>query len=231
MDSLIKKANQGGRFGSSEHIQHWQYVWHTPTRDEEAAGRTSELDAGATAAKGNNQSQGDSLDQPESFPFKFKTWKRADECEWDTVEDTLVPLDLDNFDITKVVQDQSAVKGGHEKETQSMDGLTEDDIRGAVGGSESIPGLSGSSAPNTEVKAVSTTAETPNVDTPKGYSSEESPGESPEKFAAVATATTTPGLESNADEEMDTLTPASTLAGETKRTPALSNQTTTPMKT
>lgn len=141
MDTLINKANQGGRYSIQENKQHWEWDLYSPTKE-------------LHSESGNSNENNDN--EVEKYPFEYKTWIKSDKNifeKWFAKTDSLQPLDLDDFDRTKNTTKVKKPNQLTEREN-NPDGLTVDDIRGAVGGSESIPGFS-SSAAATETQATS----------------------------------------------------------------------------
>jgi len=159
MQALIDRANQSGHYLPQDQNQCWEWRSFSPPKEQHLA---------------HTQPQ-QTADDDSTYPFQYKTWLRkqtAAVVEIDTDSngkenssriDTLIPLDLSQFDRTKY--------------TTNNNGLSVDDIRGAVGGSESIPGLSSSSTTETttttnpattvtETDVVTTTVETPAAETP-----------------------------------------------------------------
>lgn len=153
MQALIDRANQVGHYLPQDQNQYWEYKLFSPLKDQHLTH--------------TQQTENDS-----TYPFKYMTWVRKqniisseqEETANNTVEqqqnndnDNLIPLDLSQFDRSKY--------------TNNNNGLSADDIRGAVGGSESIPGLSSSSNPNSNTQKdtdekITHITETPIVETP-----------------------------------------------------------------
>lgn len=112
-------------------------------------------------------------DAVERYSFKLKTWLKANQNDFANLEspenNTLTALDLNLFDRTRISANTDQTKIALEKNKRvDENGLTEKDIRGAVGGSESIPGLSSSNKKeepttvnNEEKLATSTVTEQP----------------------------------------------------------------------
>lgn len=135
MQSLIEKANRGDYFSNLENIQHWKSDWLTPTKAAVNNSNESNLDL-------NNDDNNEN--SSERYPFKFKTWLKTETSVFNSDDDELDVLDLATYDRTRKAADSK----GSSKTNGDKDGLSMDDIRGAVGGSESIPGLSKSDNPN-----------------------------------------------------------------------------------
>ncbi|KAG0671981.1 hypothetical protein C6P45_004450 [Maudiozyma exigua] len=152
MQALIDRANQVGHYLSQDQNQYWEYKLFSPLRDQHLTH--------------TQQTENDS-----TYPFKYMTWVRKQniisseqeetvntvEQQQNNDDDTLIPLDLSQFDRSKY--------------TTNNNGLSADDIRGAVGGSESIPGFSSSSNPNSNTQKdtdekITHITETPIVETP-----------------------------------------------------------------
>ncbi|SMN22401.1 similar to Vanderwaltozyma polyspora Kpol_1028p70 hypothetical protein [Maudiozyma saulgeensis] len=158
MQALIEKANQSGHYLPQDQNQSWEFRWFSPLKEQHLA---------------HTQPQ-QTADEENKYPFQYKTWLRKqpnttvdvdnvsiEEPSDSTKIDTLIPLNLSQFNRAKY--------------STNNNGLSVDDIRGAVGGSESIPGLSSSNAATTvERQTVETpveespvtTVETPSVETP-----------------------------------------------------------------
>ena len=146
MQSLIDKANQGGYYMPQEQqTQHWEYQWHSPPKEHLHQGPAAAASASAAPASTN-----DGEIAPETYPFQYKTWVPTARPAQEDTNETVKPLDLSQYERSKY--------------TSNNNGLTEDDIRGAVGGTEAIPGLSASTDANTAAEEV-TKAPAPAVET------------------------------------------------------------------
>ncbi|CAI4063446.1 hypothetical protein N7582_002414 [Saccharomyces uvarum] len=140
MDSqtLIHKANKVSYYGGATSGESWRYDWYQPSK--------------ISSSKQQPQQQVGNLENNlEKYPFKYKTWLKAHENEKALQEGCCEDiLDLKLFDrtIRKESQNPSHIKGdttntnGAPSATEGGEALSVDDIRGAVGGSEAIPGLS-----------------------------------------------------------------------------------------
>ena len=156
MDSLINRAYASSRFAINANDNNrssnstWKYDWFTPlVQDDHVAVQNMANSERNTAKK---------------YPFRYKKWipvLEAEEPEQGqqfgdgnsntNSNETLKPLDLSKFD-TKLVQNMLNRKLGERVSGSNADrntgddddSLTVEDIRGAVGNSDSIPGLSSS---------------------------------------------------------------------------------------
>lgn len=141
MQSLIERANNGGHFGIQDKKHYWRYDWHTPTH----------ADSNATNAASLNSEEnhiGDS-NLTEKYFFKYKTWLQVEESIFDDESRRNNALDVLDFSIysTKESGNVNSKTGSNpEIANTNDDSLTVEDIRGAVGNSESIPGFSSSDA-------------------------------------------------------------------------------------
>lgn len=141
MQSLIERANNGGHFGIQDKKHYWRYDWHTPTRTDSYASNAANLNA-------EENSVGDS-NLAEKYSFKYKTWLQVEESIFDDElkrNNALDVLDLSIYSVKESGNVKS--KTGSNPETRNIndDSLTVEDIRGAVGNSESIPGFASSDA-------------------------------------------------------------------------------------
>ncbi|QLG72962.1 hypothetical protein HG535_0E00460 [Zygotorulaspora mrakii] len=136
MESLIARANRGN-FAGVEKKQYWKYDWYTPSRIDAT---TSNTNSNAEIARSSESGSTDKL------PVKYKTWSKTDKSIFvDYHDDDIGDLfDLSmHSGIAHVVAGNST--GAKVPNGGTMDeGLTMEDIRGAVGDSEAIPGLSSS---------------------------------------------------------------------------------------
>ncbi|CAL9729502.1 hypothetical protein MOUN0_H00430 [Monosporozyma unispora] len=131
-----------------------------------------QLENGRTESNVTQQNNGDD-DTVERYPFKVKTWLKTQQNDYATLDleenNTLKVLDLNLFDRTKISTDKDQTKIALEKNKRvDGDGLTEKDIRGAVAGSGSIPGLSSNDNQNnasTEKKNTTETTTEPTTET------------------------------------------------------------------
>lgn len=190
MQSLIDRANHGGYYMPQEQqTQHWEYQWHRPAREHLHAGPA----ASAAAAPAAAPAAADGENSADTYPFQYKTWvpaPRKQDADTDTQE-TVLPLDLKQYSRSKY--------------TSNNNGLTEADIRGAVGGTEAIPGLSASSDANTSATKAAQQAAAA-TDAPVAETAEVPPAQTAE-IAVVAEATSaTPAAEATTE------TPATTEA-------------------
>ena len=186
MQSLIDRANHGGYYMPQEQqTQHWEYQWHRPAREHLHAGPA----ASAAAAPAAAAAAADGENSTDTYPFQYKTWvpaPRKQDADTDTQE-TVLPLDLKQYSRSKY--------------TSNNNGLTEADIRGAVGGTEAIPGLSASSDANTSAtKAAQQAADATNAPVT----------ETAETPAAVETAVVAEATSTTPAAEATTETPATT---------------------
>lgn len=136
--TLIAKANKVSYYGGSTNKESWRYDWYQPSKV-------------SSNVQQPQQQLGDLENNLEKYPFKYKTWLRNQEDEknlqGESCEDI---LDLKEFDrtIRKKLSNPSHIKGdtnsanGAPSANQGDEALSVDDIRGAVGNSEAIPGLS-----------------------------------------------------------------------------------------
>ncbi|EDO18795.1 hypothetical protein Kpol_1028p70 [Vanderwaltozyma polyspora DSM 70294] len=149
MESLIEKANRGGYVLTADNRQHWKYDWFTPLKKNEVSQERVNMDP-------------NSMENEESkYPFKYKTWLKADVSDFHDNKEELDVLDLSKYDRTKKL----VVTNGVSVTEDDQSSLTMADIRGAVGGSESIPGLSKTDAV-TEQPAVTIDASVTETNTP-----------------------------------------------------------------
>ena len=174
MDSLINRAYASSRFAINANDNNrnsnstWKYDWFTPLVQDDPV---------AIQNMGNSE-----RNASKKYPFRFKKWipaqlgtegKEVDEQGQEqeqqaqqfgsSINETLKPLDLSKFD-TKLVQNMLNRKLGErasgsnaDRNTGDDDSLTVEDIRGAVGNSDSIPGLSSSLSSSTAQSKTKTT--------------------------------------------------------------------------
>lgn len=146
LDPIANNLHSGNSFivGSNEHNKSRTNL----NRSNSNLFQLDNIDNNTTKEADGNDNNDDSV---ERYPFRVKMWvktlKQKDSFinPLDLVEnDTLQPIDLDLFDRTKISNSQrDQTKIALEKNKRiDEDGLTEKDIRGAVAGSGSIPGLS-----------------------------------------------------------------------------------------
>ncbi|CAI2016127.1 hypothetical protein SEUBUCD646_0G05170 [Saccharomyces eubayanus] len=141
MDSqtLIHKANKVSYYGGATSGESWRYDWYQPSK--------------ISSTKQQPQQQvGNVENNVEKYPFRYKTWLKVHEDDGNALQEGGCEdiLDLRLFDrtIRKESQTASHIKGdtnitnGAPSTTEGGKALSVDDIRGAVGGSEAIPGLS-----------------------------------------------------------------------------------------
>lgn len=131
MESLINRANRGGRYIPQDQSQSWKFDWYSPAKEQLGNGHSAQ----------NNANDKDS-NEDDKYPFRYKTWVHADRAVSEDGQETLKLLDLSKFDKTQYTTDNNR--------------LTAADIRGAVGGSEAIPGLSSSTDAATTANAATT---------------------------------------------------------------------------
>ncbi|SCV02453.1 LAME_0H00870g1_1 [Lachancea meyersii CBS 8951] len=133
--ALISRANNAStnNFSNSSR-KFWKLDWQTPVKPRSNATAVSDK-------PDNTDGNGEEL-----YNFKFKTWLPADQAAWiDPSEDPDEIIDLSLYDRTKIVEQspensRSSVTpiNGH----KTANGLSADDIRGAVGGQETLSGFS-----------------------------------------------------------------------------------------
>lgn len=130
-----------------------------------------QLENGRTDSNVTQHHHGDD-DTIERYPFKLKTWLKSQQSDFAVFDleenNTLNVLDLNLFDRTKISTNKDQTKIALEKNKRvDGDGLTEKDIRGAVAGSGSIPGLSASdNQNNASEEKVSTEPTKQDISTP-----------------------------------------------------------------
>ncbi|KAM3165155.1 hypothetical protein ACU8KH_00918 [Lachancea thermotolerans] len=131
--ALISRANNASTHTfSNSNPKYWKFDWYTPVKPKQA--------------QSNEKSSGEN-DSEERFSFKYKTWLPSEKPAWKQLEAEVEEIiDLEQYDRTKqpkTLQPGSApVVNGQ----AAADGLTADDIRGAVGGQETMIGFSASDA-------------------------------------------------------------------------------------
>ncbi|AGO13551.1 AaceriAGL331Cp [[Ashbya] aceris (nom. inval.)] len=120
--SLIEQANKLSGYAAD--VRRWRYAWFTPSKNIE---------------DDNNM---------ESYGFEYKCWQRVGADEpLDLLDDTDDHvLDLNAFDRTRKDAQSKVSQVGGGPTGSGTTGLTMEDIRGAVGGVEAIPGFSSSDA-------------------------------------------------------------------------------------
>ena len=172
MDSLINRAYASSRFAINANDNNrssngtWKYDWFTPLVQDDPVAIQNMANSERNTAK--------------KYPFRYKKWipvLEVDEQEQGqqfgngsssnaNSNETLKPLDLSKFN-TKLVQNMLNRKLGErvsgsnaDKNTgDDDDSLTVEDIRGAVGNSDSIPGLSSSLSSTTAQSKTRTTVD------------------------------------------------------------------------
>lgn len=157
MNSLIDRANSTSYFGVAEKKSHWKYDWYATTSPETSSG--SHTHANADSSRGNEDGK---------HSLRFKTWLRSDMPVfggWPDIEKS------DLFDLSKYTTNANSsstkAKNGHTINTGAVgDSMTEEDIRGAVGNSESMITLS-SSAANANAAQPDSTASADTKEEPK----------------------------------------------------------------
>ena len=136
--TLITKANKVSYYGNPTSKESWRYDWYHPSKV-------------SSNVQQPQQQLGDMENNLEKYPFRYKTWLRNQEDEKNLQRESCEDiLDLKEFDrrILKKSLMTSHTKGDTSKATgapsanQGDEALSVDDIRGAVGNSEAIPGLS-----------------------------------------------------------------------------------------
>lgn len=155
-NSLIRKASglNDNALTSSDGNKYWKYDWFTPAKSQQNNDSTT-----ATGESGEDK-----------YAFKYKNWVPVEKSvlTQDQADDKDY-LELKKFDRTRLADQEQIVSttNGHPSENT----LTMDDIRGAVGGGESIPGFSGSDAITNKEKeetesfnGIAKEDETPNTD-------------------------------------------------------------------
>ncbi|EJS43613.1 rtt102p [Saccharomyces arboricola H-6] len=136
--TLILKANKVSYYGSSTSGDFWRYDWYQPSKT-------------SSSAQQPQQQAGNLENSLEKCPFKYKAWLKTQENEKGLREGNCEDiLDLTQYDRT--IQSKSINPSRIKSDThntnsapstnQEGEALSMDDIRGAVGNSEAIPGLS-----------------------------------------------------------------------------------------
>lgn len=142
MESLIQRANNTNYLGVAEKKCHWKYDWYVASRPETASGHGNANGEGGRPAEGDGNKNA----------LKFKTWLK---CSAPAFNDLAEIQRSDLFDLSSFsLNGANGVTGSASNATGEgarNNSLTVEDIRGAVGDSESNIALSsaGSSAPKT----------------------------------------------------------------------------------
>lgn len=138
IQSLLDRANNADNSLPSD-IRYWKYDWYSPLKvslEQQIHG-----DMNGTGNSLSNAIQ-------ENYPFKYKAWISVGDKKLRSTTGTEDQFfNLDDYDRTK--EGWSAFGKYIPKEGKNGS-LTAEDIRGAVGDTESIPGLSSSVAYTTD---------------------------------------------------------------------------------
>lgn len=131
MNSLIDRANSTSYFGVAERKSHWEYNWYVSSRPETTSNE-SHTHGNAEAGRPNEVDGKSSL--------KFKSWLSSDMPVFGGLPD-IEKSDL--FDLSKynTSNNGNANNSNHGQASSAggaADSLTEADIRGAVGNTDSI---------------------------------------------------------------------------------------------
>lgn len=143
-EALISRANRltSTSFAQSNR-KFWKYDWLTPRRPLQS----QSLDKTANS---------DNVEE-DKYSFQYKTWQPAENKQWEDLDDSTDDvLELTLYDRTRKV-DNIGETGSAANGAETTDGLTVDDIRGAVGAEESIPGFSSSDAAAVKEKETAAT--------------------------------------------------------------------------
>lgn len=156
MSSLIERANRGN-FGSQEKKQHWKYEWYTPSNSDITTNASNSNTEGSHITKGGSTKK---------YSFQYKTWMRTDNGIFEGSQNKSTG---DLYDLTKYSGAGSThdvnIAGVRAQNGNPRDeGLTVEDIRGAVGDSEAIPGFSNSDAAKEKVEAENSASIVPDLD-------------------------------------------------------------------
>lgn len=130
---LIARANNASphTFANSSQ-RYWKLDWCTPVKPKPTQ----------NSGKGNGENV-----EGEKYNFMYKAWMPSEVPAWKQLEvDENEILDLSMYDRTKKVVAPQVGSAPTSSGQNAGNGLTADDIRGAVGGQESIPSFSGSDA-------------------------------------------------------------------------------------
>ncbi|CAG59309.1 uncharacterized protein GVI51_G00297 [Nakaseomyces glabratus] len=123
-ESMIHRANKGGYGSSQDENIHYEYDWVRPVKVTE----------NSQGGDGSDPLIGIGSESKESsfYGFKFKTWQKRNGGH-PIEKDPVTLLNMDDFDRTKVSEKKK-------KLGKKLDGddLSEDAIRGAVGGSDTV---------------------------------------------------------------------------------------------
>ncbi|SCU86471.1 LAFA_0E00958g1_1 [Lachancea sp. 'fantastica'] len=136
-NALIARANNASTNNfSNSSCKFWKFDWHTPVKPRSSGTATAE------------KPDGNDNNDEDLYNFKYKTWLASEHAAWDTLSATPnETIDLSLFDRTKQqrqpTQQTNNNIGAPATNTQNPaePGLSADDIRGAVGGQESLPGF------------------------------------------------------------------------------------------
>lgn len=119
-ETLIERANK--MYGNGDNDGRWKYDWCRPVKPVENSHGSEISDPLAGISSENKETS--------YYSFRFKTWMR-DTSEGAKEQDPPVLLNLDQYDRLKIAQ-------AKKKKSNNGDDLSEDAIRGAVGGSDSV---------------------------------------------------------------------------------------------
>ncbi|QLL30230.1 hypothetical protein HG536_0A00470 [Torulaspora globosa] len=166
MESLIQRANNTNYLSASEKKSHWRYDWYAASRPETVSG-----------GHGNSSGEGGrSETDSHKNSFKYKTWLKsempASNASAEIEEGDL--FDLANYSLDRVNGTSSGAPRATGEGARN-NSLTVEDIRGAVGGAESMIALSsaGTSAPKAgEKDKASSVQEKPEAAEPANASEE-----------------------------------------------------------
>ncbi|CCE61628.1 hypothetical protein TPHA_0A05540 [Tetrapisispora phaffii CBS 4417] len=152
MESLINRANSGGFFHSNTKIEHWEYQWYTPVKvnGNDNTGEASLNNFYSNIIQVANDEESINNDQVEKYSFRYKKWTRVETPQQKVNEN--VKSENEELDVLNLaLYDRTRKHDEGSKNGKTTNGsLTVDDIRDAVGGSDSIAGLSKGEAPGTE---------------------------------------------------------------------------------
>ncbi|CEP64027.1 Rtt102p LALA0_S10e00562g [Lachancea lanzarotensis] len=147
-NALISRANNAStyNFGNSN-CKFWKFDWHTPVKPRPSGSAPAE------------KSDGNDNNDEELYNFKYKTWLASENAAWDVLSaNPNETIDLSLFDRTQQVG-QTTKQSNHNNNGPSINGqntadngLSADDIRGAVGGQESLPGFTTQEEPEDRVR-------------------------------------------------------------------------------
>ncbi|SCU79538.1 LADA_0B01376g1_1 [Lachancea dasiensis] len=130
-NTLIARANNASvlTFGNSTH-KFWTFDWCTPQKLRQ------------TSVIGTEKSDENDASGEELYNFKYKVWQPSEKAGWHDLDaDADEIIDLTLFDRTRSNEATPGAKGPVSDGHPSSEGLSAEDIRGAVGGQETLPGL------------------------------------------------------------------------------------------